>query len=559
MDENLVSKFTINSQGTDIDVKIKDEDARNLIAQEISDRSKLIKADENNNTVIETPNKLIEHAQNKEVNVTNSAENITGDKEINTNGTLYVNTKNPVKYAEVITNNDNADVINMTDKNNNNYQLLVASGEFYANGKRKLTAKEYGAKGDGVTDDTAILQSILDSGEPLILTKGTYYTSKGLNATNGNVIIGDKGNSVIECHNTENTIDNYIIGTSSRSTIYGVTLRYADDVTILESWPSFSFIGVRFLNTPWGGQRTNGISDSIIVHTGTGILAAPEEVIFSVGFFNLEITEFRNYGMYLCGSSGCTIQNVYINNGVDNAGTQTAKLKKAFVNLVIKDTDCMNIGGLNLEWNNGTALELINSTCFISTLHMEALETQAPYTGYINITNSNLHIGTLSVYYCFTNEIAGTSVIKLNEGNTPTTFDNYHGTDCSLTIDTLLLVGWGSPDWHTFPNATRGLDKATDAKIIFRNNNVGNYNVSINSILRVGVSQADYDALTSKATQYYNQGTGKLYVNKWGEYNKIGVSTDKPSASNPNLYNGATYYNTDTNVTSVYYNDAWLN
>ena len=28
MAENLVSKFTINSQGTDIDVKIKDEDAR---------------------------------------------------------------------------------------------------------------------------------------------------------------------------------------------------------------------------------------------------------------------------------------------------------------------------------------------------------------------------------------------------------------------------------------------------------------------------------------------------------------------------------------------------
>lgn len=38
MAENLVSKFTVKSQGTDIDVKIKDTDARNLIAQEISDR-----------------------------------------------------------------------------------------------------------------------------------------------------------------------------------------------------------------------------------------------------------------------------------------------------------------------------------------------------------------------------------------------------------------------------------------------------------------------------------------------------------------------------------------
>ena len=69
MAENLVSKFTVNSQGTDIDVKIKDEDARNLIAQEISDRSKLIKTDENNNTVIETSNKLIESSQGREINV----------------------------------------------------------------------------------------------------------------------------------------------------------------------------------------------------------------------------------------------------------------------------------------------------------------------------------------------------------------------------------------------------------------------------------------------------------------------------------------------------------
>ena len=32
MTDNLVSKFTVNSQGTDIDVKIKDADARNLSA-----------------------------------------------------------------------------------------------------------------------------------------------------------------------------------------------------------------------------------------------------------------------------------------------------------------------------------------------------------------------------------------------------------------------------------------------------------------------------------------------------------------------------------------------
>ena len=48
MAENLVSKFTVNSQGTDIDVKIKDTDARNLIAQEISDRDSAVTTITNN-------------------------------------------------------------------------------------------------------------------------------------------------------------------------------------------------------------------------------------------------------------------------------------------------------------------------------------------------------------------------------------------------------------------------------------------------------------------------------------------------------------------------------
>lgn len=48
MADNLVSKFTVNSQGTDIDVKIKDADARNLIAQEISDRAGAVTTITNN-------------------------------------------------------------------------------------------------------------------------------------------------------------------------------------------------------------------------------------------------------------------------------------------------------------------------------------------------------------------------------------------------------------------------------------------------------------------------------------------------------------------------------
>ena len=79
MADNLVSKFTVNSQGTDIDVKIKDADARNLIAQEISDR----------NTAITT----ITNNINKEINDRENADTALQGK---------INTE--------ITNRENADI-----------------------------------------------------------------------------------------------------------------------------------------------------------------------------------------------------------------------------------------------------------------------------------------------------------------------------------------------------------------------------------------------------------------------------------------------------------------
>lgn len=66
MAENLVSKFTVNSQGTDIDVKIKDADARNLIAQEISDRNSAI------TTITNNLNKEISDRENADTTITNN-------------------------------------------------------------------------------------------------------------------------------------------------------------------------------------------------------------------------------------------------------------------------------------------------------------------------------------------------------------------------------------------------------------------------------------------------------------------------------------------------------
>ena len=136
MAENLVSKFTVNSQGTDIEVKIKDTDARNLIAQEISDRNSAV------TTITNNLNKEISDRESADTTITNNlnkeisdrTELISKDSSGNTvvkstNGALYLNTKNPIKYSQPVSKlNDYFNTIPFTDNNGNQYKVLCDNG-----------------------------------------------------------------------------------------------------------------------------------------------------------------------------------------------------------------------------------------------------------------------------------------------------------------------------------------------------------------------------------------------------------------------------------------------
>ena len=136
MAENLVSKFTVNSQGTDIEVKIKDADARNLIAQEISDRDSAV------TTITNNLNKEISDRESADTTITNNLNNeisdrsalISEDSNGNTtvnasNGSLYLNTKNPIKYSQPVSKlNDYFNTIPFVDNSGNQYKVLCDSG-----------------------------------------------------------------------------------------------------------------------------------------------------------------------------------------------------------------------------------------------------------------------------------------------------------------------------------------------------------------------------------------------------------------------------------------------
>lgn len=151
MAEKLVSKFTVNSQGTDIEVKIKDADARNLIAQEISDRSELISKDTNGNT----------NVTSKTGDVAVSGKNITN------NATSNIETSTKDK-TESVTGTETA-TKNIVNETVNNLTLV---------GKNELKFKS----------DSLVLDS---NGEPIKLgmnvTDDLYYGTLKVREANGNV------------------------------------------------------------------------------------------------------------------------------------------------------------------------------------------------------------------------------------------------------------------------------------------------------------------------------------------------------------------------------------
>lgn len=92
------------------------------------------------------------------------------------------------------------DVINYTKIVNNYVETL--------NNKPFINVKQYGAKGDGVSDDTMSIQSALDIGLPVFFPPGTYIVDEDL-TYNGGYLLGCGESSIIK--RKGNSLTNYAV------------------------------------------------------------------------------------------------------------------------------------------------------------------------------------------------------------------------------------------------------------------------------------------------------------------------------------------------------------
>ncbi|OFY66489.1 MAG: hypothetical protein A3H98_12255 [Bacteroidetes bacterium RIFCSPLOWO2_02_FULL_36_8] len=126
---------------------------------------------------------------------------------------------------------------NSTDKKSylwdgDSWEIIAQDGRFNDGGR--LNVKDFGAKGDGFTDDTYAIQAALDTGillnRPVYIPAGTYITSSPLQVDSYQNIIGDgQYMTIIQNLSTDGLKKKNGVSTVHRVTIQGIQLQTAND------------------------------------------------------------------------------------------------------------------------------------------------------------------------------------------------------------------------------------------------------------------------------------------------------------------------------------------
>lgn len=165
-----------------------------------------------------------------------------------------------------------------------------------------LNVLDYGATGDGVTDDTAAIQAAINDGvtqnKAVYIPNGTYIITSTLNLPNNITLYGETQRKINQGGNT-----------------YGTIIKTAANITMMQTtavMPSFTF-GIRIENISFWGNGSTGsaltIGDDAVNHLSFGITLR-----------NIDI-EYVGNGIKLNGAAYVTYLENITMAGTDRAGS----------------------------------------------------------------------------------------------------------------------------------------------------------------------------------------------------------------------------------------------
>lgn len=206
-----------------------------------------------------------------------------------------------------------------------------------------VSVKEFGAKGDGVTDDTNALQKALDNGGKLFFPKGTYKTQP-LAYSSDTYIYGEGEQSVVKLFFKRPPVESQL-----QSIFYAKNIDAG--LTKNVTFKTITLDGSRY-DINWGNIKTDGNAHGIATW-GTQ----------NISIENVWIKKCWTDGFYICGTrksptfynaKKCILKNIQI----ENCGRQGISVISCedgeFKNITVFDTDRIPPrAGIDLEPNRG--------------------------------------------------------------------------------------------------------------------------------------------------------------------------------------------------------------
>ena len=219
-----------------------------------------------------------------------------------------------------------------------------------------VNVAQFGAKGDGITDDYNTLQKCFNTADRIYIPNKTYYTSKGLTFT---------GKS-IECEGvltSNNAITIITIGTASnlKRNITG-NVRVKGNNTVGQ-------IGVLLCNM----SNSNILSEAQECETGIKIYAAGKGVIGNVFSFGKILGNLTGIDID-ADTDGWVNQNIFMNADIQNFSSD----ERAFIKLKMEDTNHVINGNIFISFNlegmntNSKAIHGKCSCCVFINARLEA-------------------------------------------------------------------------------------------------------------------------------------------------------------------------------------------
>ena len=370
------------------------------------------------------------------------------------------------------------------------------------------------------TDCTDAFEKSIAAGQTVYVPKGRYLITRPLVLFNQNMIGDGLTASQIEMVGPE---EHVILYAGRSCSIEKLALGYAPEL-ITGHEVQGERVGIATSANTYPLQRGSALRDVRIHHTGTALYSSDDgeqAASFSVTYDTLEIDHFSFRGVdFSCKvRTGNVFSNIYINSPY-------------------KNVDCLfyfegeesetSIHQLNLEHTQCRRAMYISGACGLvaSTIHLEGILLRDKDAAFIEINNSNVNIGTLSVYYSGIYQ-PDLSLFLLGDNNyhAPVGNSNHRfETAGALRIGNLHLKGLNNPHAPIHGAVKDGLLNEAAANFSFfrrRNGASGEYRVCVDDFI--------YFTFQKDAAEYENfPSHGSILFAKKGAVAAFGPTGNRP-------------------------------